>query len=150
MMICVCNRIRNVCIAIPFSAFYTSCFYLTDVIIRAQCEFVAKAEHELNEWMPNDGGVFINAKDNGNATISLIQCKRTNNWTLGVLAVKCHDRNKIVSVGCSLGWPAGWICPAVLYNESAGVLRPMAFAPASDTHVSEPACAWEGTAPLVP
>ena len=78
---------------IPFSAYYTSCLYLTDVIIRAPCGFVAKAEHELNEWMPNDGGVFINAKDNGN---SLIQCKRTNNWTLGVLAVKCHDRNKIV------------------------------------------------------
>jgi hypothetical protein len=57
---------------------------------------VGKAEHQINEWMPNDGGVFINAKKNGNVTISLIQCQSTNSWTLGVLTVKCHDMNKIV------------------------------------------------------
>ena len=57
---------------------------------------IAKAEHHINGWMTNDGGVFINAKKNGNVTISLIQCHGTNSWTLGVLAVKCHDMNKIV------------------------------------------------------
>ena len=47
--------------------------------------------------MPTDGGVFIDARNNGNMTIPWIQCRGRNNyWRLGELVVECSNMDEII------------------------------------------------------
>ena len=47
--------------------------------------------------MPTDGGVFIDARNNGNMTIPWIQCRgRNNHWRLGELVVECSNMDEII------------------------------------------------------
>ena len=68
----------------------------TVVSVKEPCGVVATSPYQLVGWMANDGGVLIDAKNNGNTTIALIQCQGRNNRSLGLVDVECNNGREII------------------------------------------------------